>query len=141
MLDIPSTLSICMSSYLFPMTLSTESSFSCPTSWGSSVRLLARSERILRRASCPSSGGREKRLFSSRFRFSRACRQPIPAGSSCTYMYVLMNDIAHVLYKYIYTCIQCTDILASVPGLPRYVRVLICGGGDNAVKTGKAWAD
>ena len=27
--------------------------------------------------------------------------------------------------------------LASVPGLPRYVRVLICGGGDNAVKTGK----
>ena len=31
--------------------------------------------------------------------------------------------------------------LASVPGLPRYVRVLICGGGDNAVKTGKAWAD
>ena len=24
--------------------------------------------------------------------------------------------------------------LASVPGLPRYVRVLICGGGDNAVK-------
>ena len=32
-------------------------------------------------------------------------------------------------------------ILASVPGLPRYVRVLICGGGDNAVKTEKAWAD
>ena len=34
-----------------------------------------------------------------------------------------------------------SHIVASVPGLPCYVRVLICGGGDNAVKTGKAWAD
>ena len=33
------------------------------------------------------------------------------------------------------------SVLASVPGLPRYVRVLICGGGNNAVRTGKAWAD
>ena len=31
--------------------------------------------------------------------------------------------------------------LASVPGLPHYVRVLICGGGDNVVKTWKDWAD
>ena len=27
--------------------------------------------------------------------------------------------------------------LASVPDLPRYVRILICGGGNNAVKTGR----
>ena len=32
-------------------------------------------------------------------------------------------------------------LVASDPGLPRYVRILICGGGDNAVKMGKAWAD
>ena len=34
-------------------------------------------------------------------------------------------------------------VVASVPGLPCYVHVLICGGGNNAVnlKTGKAWAD
>ena len=42
-------------------------------------------------------------------------------------------------------CLSCIRdsgyTVASVPGLPRYVRVLICGGGDNAVKTGTAWAD
>ena len=33
------------------------------------------------------------------------------------------------------------QLVAWVPGLPRYERVLICGGGNNAVKTGKAWAE
>ena len=28
-------------------------------------------------------------------------------------------------------CTFLASVLASVPGLPRYVRVLICGGGDN----------
>ena len=32
---------------------------------------------------------------------------------------------------------QLGGTLASVPGLPCYVRVLICGGGNNAVKRGR----
>ena len=43
--------------------------------------------------------------------------------------------------KVAHTYTMCDMYIASVPGLPRYVRILICGGGNNGVKTWKAWAE
>ena len=47
------------------------------------------------------------------------------------YYFACVNSITSPVYM----CV------ASFPGLPRYVRVLISGGGNNAVKTRQAWAE
>ena len=74
---------------------------------------------------------------------------PLLASETGVYIYNMPEMVNHLIFMHAGFSMHLVEDLcqlrviciALVPGLPRYVRVLICGGGDNAVKTGKAWAD
>ena len=56
----------------------------------------------------------------------RGCYSDTKIHNTSELPYIALNDMT----------LHSAGNLASFPGLPRYVRILICGGGNNAVRTG-----